>query len=163
MGSISESGRIHGGGHGSPLQYSCLKNPMDRGTWRAIVHSVAKSRTHLKQLSVQFSSVQSLSRVRLFVTPWTAARQVPLSMGFFRQEYWSGLPFPSPEDLPNPGIELGSPAFKADCLPCELQGSPNLTFMKSQFKLYNLTFILSDMVLHLILKAKLCNQHCHYC
>ena len=53
----------------------------------------------------------SLSRVRLFVAPWTVAHQVPLSMGFFRQEYWSGLPFPFPGDLPNPGIEAGSPAL----------------------------------------------------
>ena len=48
------------------------------------------------------------------VTPWTVACQAPLSMGFSRQEYWSGLPFPSPGDLPNPGIEPGSPAFQAD-------------------------------------------------
>ena len=51
-----------------------------------------------------------LSHVRLFATPWTAAHQAPLSMGFPRQEYWSGLPFPSPEDLPDPGIEPTSPA-----------------------------------------------------
>ena len=51
-----------------------------------------------------------LSRVQLFATPWTVAYQAPLSMGFSRQEYWSGLPFPSP-DLPNPGIEPGSPAL----------------------------------------------------
>ena len=57
------------------------------------------------------SEVKSLSRVRLLVTPWTAAYQAPLSMGFSRQEYWSGLPFPSPGDLPNPGIEAGSPTF----------------------------------------------------
>ena len=49
------------------------------------------------------------SRVRLYATPETAAHQAPLSLGFSRQEHWSGLPFPSPEDLPNPGIELGSP------------------------------------------------------
>ena len=49
--------------------------------------------------------VKSLSRVRLFVTPWTVAYQAPLSMGFSRQECWSELPFPSPGDLPNPGIE----------------------------------------------------------
>ena len=55
--------------------------------------------------------VKSLSRVWLFVTPWTVAYQDPLSMRFSRQEYWSGLPFPSPEDLPNPGIEPGSPAL----------------------------------------------------
>ena len=56
------------------------------------------------------------------------ARQAPLSMGFSRQEYWSGLPFPSPEDLPNPGIEPGSPALQADSLPFELQGRPLLVF-----------------------------------
>ena len=54
---------------------------------------------------------KSLSRVRLSATPWTAACQAPLSMGFSRQEYWSGLPFPSAEDLPNPGIERRSPAL----------------------------------------------------
>ena len=56
------------------------------------------------------------------VTPWTVACQAPLSMGFSRQEYWSGLPFPSPGDLPNPGIEPGSPALQADSFPTELQG-----------------------------------------
>ena len=49
--------------------------------------------------------VKSLSRVRLFATPWTVARQAPLSMGFSRPEYWSGLPCPPPGDLPNPGIK----------------------------------------------------------
>ena len=53
------------------------------------------------------------SRVWLFVTLWTVARQAPLSMGFPRQEYWSGLPFPSPGDLPNPGIEAASPVSLA--------------------------------------------------
>ena len=51
LGSIPESGRSLGGGHGNPLQYSCLENPMDRGAWWAIVHRVAQSRTQLKQLS----------------------------------------------------------------------------------------------------------------
>ena len=55
-------------------------------------------------------------------TPWTVACQVPLSMGFSGQEYWSGLPFPSSGDLPDPGIEPRSPALQADCLPTELQG-----------------------------------------
>ena len=58
--------------------------------------------------------VCALSRVRLFATPWTGARQAPLSIGFFRQEYWSGSPFPPPGDLPNPGIKsisLVSPAL----------------------------------------------------
>ena len=48
------------------------------------------------------------------MTPWTVAHQVPLFMGFSRQEYWSGLPFPSPGDLPDPGVEPGSPALQAD-------------------------------------------------
>ena len=60
--------------------------------------------------------VNSLSRVRLFVTPWTVAGQAPLSVGFSRQEYWSGLPFPSSGDLPNPWIEPWSPARQADAL-----------------------------------------------
>ena len=55
-------------------------------------------------------------------TPWTVARQAPLSMGFSRQEEWSGLPFSSPEDLPDPGIEPWSPPWQADSLPSELQG-----------------------------------------
>ena len=63
---------------------------------------------------VIFEWVKSLSRVRLFTTPWTAAHQAPLSMGFSRQEYWSGLPFPSPGDLPDPGIEPRSLALQAD-------------------------------------------------
>ena len=58
------------------------------------------------------------------VTPWTVAHQAPLSMGFCRQEPWSGLSFPSPGDLPNPGIEPKSPAFQAYSLPCEPPGSP---------------------------------------
>ena len=53
-------------------------------------------------------------------TPWTVARQAPLFVGFSRQEYWSGLPFPSPGDLPDPGIEPGSPALQADSLLTEL-------------------------------------------
>ena len=55
--------------------------------------------------------VKLLSCVRLFVIPWIVAYQPPPSMGFSRQEYWSGLPFPSPGDLPDPGIESGSPAL----------------------------------------------------
>ena len=55
--------------------------------------------------------VKSLSHVWLFATPWTVAYQAPPSMGFSRQEYWSALPFPSPEDLPDPGVEPGSPAL----------------------------------------------------
>ena len=68
------------------------------------------------------SEVKSLSRDRLFVTPWTAAYRAPPSMGFSRQEYWSGLPFPSPGDLPNPGIKPRPPTLQADALPSEPPG-----------------------------------------
>ena len=67
------------------------------------------------------------SCVQLFSSLWTVASQAPLSMGFSRQEYWSGLPCPSPGDLPNPGIEPESPALQADCLHLEPPGSPHLT------------------------------------
>ena len=60
------------------------------------------------------TKVKLLSLVRLFATPWIVAYQAPLSMGFSRQEYWSGVPFPSPGDLPNPETEPRSPAFQTD-------------------------------------------------
>ena len=66
--------------------------------------------------------VKSLSCVQLFVTPWTVAYQASPSMGFSRQEYRSGLPFPPPGDLPNPGIEPRSPTLQADALWSELPG-----------------------------------------
>ena len=66
--------------------------------------------------------VKLLSRVRLFSTPWTVANQAPPSTGFSRQEYWNGSPFPSPGDLPDPGIEPGSPTLQADSLPSEPPG-----------------------------------------
>ena len=68
--------------------------------------------------------VKLLSRVRLFSTPWTVAYQAPPSMGFSRQECWSGLPFPFPGDLPDPGIKPRSPALWADALPSEPPGKP---------------------------------------
>ena len=69
---------------------------------------------------------QSLSCVRLFATPWTVAYQASPSMGFSRQEYWSGLPFPSPGGLPDPGIKPGSPALQADTLTSEPPGKSRL-------------------------------------
>ena len=68
--------------------------------------------------------VMSFSRARLFATPWTVAYKTPLSMEFSRQKYWSGLPFPSPGDLSNPGIEPRSPALQVDSLPLEPPGNP---------------------------------------
>ena len=68
------------------------------------------------------SMLSCCSRVQIFATPWIVAHQAPLSMGFPRQEYWSGLPFPSPGDLPDSGIKLRSPALQADSLPIEPPG-----------------------------------------
>ena len=199
-GSIPGSGRSPGGGHGNPLQCSCLENPMDRRAWWATVHGVTKSRTRLSDWTQQqhvylclcifffsgiFSEGQtscssilkyshlsfirtrtfsyviivhlsirklssgatllynlhlilrfqelshymlfrssflgillcySLSHVWLFSTPWTVTSQASLSMGFSRQEYWSGLPSPSPGNFPKPG----SPALLLDSLLPEL-------------------------------------------
>ena len=73
-------------------------------------------------------SAQSHSHV-LFPTPWTVARQAPLSMGFPRQEFWSGLPFPPPGDLPDPGIKPRSPALQADSLPLSHLGSESVSHL----------------------------------
>ena len=83
---------------------------MDRGAWWATVHGVSKSQTQLSD----------------FATPWTVAH-LPLSREFSRQEYWSGLPFPSPGDLPDPGLEPRSSALHVDSLPSEPPGEPPTT------------------------------------
>ena len=74
-------------------------------------------------LQARILEVKSLSHVRLFVTPWMVACQVPLSMGFSRKEYGSGLPFPSPGDIPHPGMEPSS-VLQAGSLLSELPGKP---------------------------------------
>ena len=75
------------------------------------------------ELEYRYCSVVAKLYMTL-VTPWTVTRQAPLSMGSPRQEYWSGLLFPSPENLPNPGIKSRSPALQADSLPSEPPGKP---------------------------------------
>ena len=82
-------------------------------------------------LFISSLKVKSLSCVQLFVTPWTVAYQVLPSMGFPRQEYWSELPFPSPGDSPDPGIEPRSPALRADALPSEPPGVWSIQFQFS--------------------------------
>ena len=83
-----------------------------------------------QQTSACTCACESLSHVRLFATPWSVSHQAPLSMGFSRQGYWSGLPFPSlgnlpnPGNFPNPGTEPSSLALEADCLPAEPPGKP---------------------------------------
>ena len=104
LGSIPGLGRFLGEGKGYTLQYAGLENSMN-----CIVHGVTKSQT--ERLSLSFS-LSRFSCVWLFATPWTVAHRLPLSMGFSRQEYWSGLPCPPPGDLPNPGIKsLVSPVL----------------------------------------------------
>ena len=78
--------------------------------WQQFLNAIAKVK------------VKSFSHVRLFATPWTVAYQAHPSMGFSRQNYWSGLPFTSPGDFSHPEIEPGSPTLQADSLPTEPQG-----------------------------------------
>ena len=80
------------------------------------------------QKSCVFGGGGVLSHVQLFTTLWIITHQTPLSMGFFRQECWDGLPFPPPGDLPDPGIKSmcpASPALQADSLPGEASGKPS--------------------------------------
>ena len=76
-----------------------------------------------------FPHLSHFSHVQLFVTLWTVARKAPLSMGFSRQEYWSGLQFPPPEDLLDAGIEPGYPALQAESLLSEIPGKPILNLL----------------------------------
>ena len=73
--------------------------------------------------------VKLLSRVQLFLTPWTVSNQATPSMEFSRQEYWSGLPFPSLGDLPDPRIKPGSPTLQADAIPSEPPGKPQVVYI----------------------------------
>ena len=110
-GSISESGRCPGAGHGNPLQYSCLENPMDRRAQRSQSTGSQGTRHHC------LPSTAEVQR---------GAHQALLSMGFSRQEYWSGLPSPSPGDLPDPGIKPGFPSLQADSILSEPPGKLSL-------------------------------------
>ena len=78
----------------------------------------------MKIVPISCRKRESLSCVQLFVTPWTITCQAPLSMEFYRKEYWSGLPIFSPKDFPNPGIEPRSPVLQAYSLPSEPPGKP---------------------------------------
>ena len=122
MGCIPVLGRYPGEGNGNPLYYSCLENAMDRGacyvqtsTWMRIITKIIITSIYI--------AVYSLGHVWLFAISWTVAHHASLSMGFPRQEYWNGLPFPSPGDLPNPGNESMSLTWQADSLPLSPLGS----------------------------------------
>ena len=106
---LSSLFRIRGNWHSSPKTYSY-------SIWTVVI-------------------VELLSVTNSFATPWIAAYQAPLSMGFYRLEYWSGLPFPTP-DLPNPGIEPASPHWQVDSLPLSHVGSHN-TWISAKYFLSN--------------------------
>ena len=112
----SKQGR--GWGTHTPYFQSNLAEPRTQG--KIAMRQVAG---HSNQSSITMCLCPSLSRVCLFATPWTIAPQAPRSMGFSRQEHWSGLPRPSAGDIPDPGIEPRSPAFQTDSLPSELPGN----------------------------------------
>ena len=98
---------------------------------------------------------KSFSHVWLFVTPWTVAHQTPLSMGFSRQEFWSGLSFPSPGDLPDLGIQPISPAFPADSLLSEPPGKPcapvtsKFSLCSSSFRMWGTSWNYHALILFL--------------
>ena len=82
----------------------------------------------------------------ILATPWTVARQAPLSMGFSGQEYWSGLPFPSPGNVPDPEIKPRSRVLQADSLPLSHQGSPNHTYRHTLlFRLFSFCRLLQGI------------------
>ena len=91
---------------------------------------ICKCLPHPKHCAV-LCCAQSLSCVQLFATPWTVAHQAPHPWEFSRQGYWSGLPFPTPGDLPNPGIKPRSPMLQVDSLPAEPPGKPKNTAVGS--------------------------------
>ena len=110
-------------GRGSPQPRGPVQEdkPSEPFIWRTagLTLGTARGLQEIKTPLLKWREGKSLSCVRLIATPWTIAYKVPLSMEFSRQEYWSGLPFPSPGDLPDPGIEPGSSALQAETLPSE--------------------------------------------
>ena len=116
IGLILGLGRSPEGGNGNLLQYSCFENSM--GSQR-VEDDWATEHTQKQTQN------NTADHVQLFATLWTVAYQAPQSMEFFRQEFWSGLSFPSLGDLPDPGIEPRSPALQADALASEPPGKPN--------------------------------------
>ena len=117
----------------SPWRAICLFNQNYKCTYPPI-----------QQFNLQIhwrKKVKLLSRVRLFATPWTTAHQAPLYMEFSRQEYWSGLPFPSPGDLLDPGIKPGSPTLQTDALPSEPPGKHRyLTYAQKLTHTHNIYY-----------------------
>ena len=150
----SQGGKAHGTNLGKAREKGQEAIPFD---WKdrhgfdaerpAFMHLVIKQTSHpaIRRMPFQvlihstttselvFSRVYSFRHIQLFVTLWTIAHQVPLSIRFSSQEYWIGLPFPLPRDLPNPGIKPKSfapPSLQVDFLPLSYQGSPCILVAK---------------------------------
>ena len=119
LSSIPGLGRFPGEGKGYPFQYSGLENFMDYNPWG---HKESDTTERLSHVSPPFYTMHSMWLLVFivghdtFVTSWTIAHQAPLSMGFPRQEYWSGLPFPFPGDLPHLGIFLTQESNHISCI-----------------------------------------------
>ena len=103
--------------HSLNFSYPCLSVLINKALYSWLQLHILK--LHVILYLRKEKKAKSLSRSWLFVTSWTVAYQAPQSMEFSRQEYWSGLPFPSPGDLTDPGIKPGSPTLQADALPSE--------------------------------------------
>ena len=110
-----------------PSTPNCQSEETQAGPWEYLLHTVKQLSQNLNPgLQVPCVAVQLLSHVQLFVTPWMVAWQAPLFMGFPKQKYYSGLPFPSPQYLPNPVIELASPVLADGFFIAEPLGKPPL-------------------------------------
>ena len=114
------------------IQYPMINHNGKQFKDKRMYMCIIESLCYMKKVKVK-----SLSRVRLFATPWTVAYQAPLSMGFSRQQYWRELPFPSPGDLPKPGIEPGSPALQTDTL---LSEPPRKSIIYMYVYIYTYTY-----------------------
>ena len=122
---------------------------MDRGAWRATVYRVRcdwATNTHTHTHTHTHTRAWSLSLIWLFATPWTVAHQAPLSMEFSSQEYWSGLSFPSPRDLPDSGTEPGSPASAGGFFTTEPPGLPEFIAVCASFKWNHTVFVLCQIL-----------------
>ena len=112
------------------LLISSRKSEIPKGTFHVKMGTIkdrnGRELTKAENIKKMKVKVKSLSHVQLFATLWTVAHQAPPSKGFSRQEYWSGSPFPSPGDLPDPGIEPKSPTLQADALTSEPPGKPDI-------------------------------------
>ena len=128
---------------------NCLAEPLT--SWFPVICASWMICPFLKESE----SVTHFSHFWLFATAWTVAHQASLSMGFSRQEYWSGLPFPSPGDLPDPGMESESPALQVDSLPSEPLGKHVLSYVLSiRWQSFQGPFELKIMIFFYVLRMR---------